>query len=222
MSEGMMHGKYTPPWGGMMAHWKFDDDVNDALGVFNGIPNGTPTYAAGISNNAIVLNGTSQDMQLSHANALIMGTWTVSAWVKLDNNASGRTNGIIGSRFGGENTFDFKIDTNNGRLHADIGDGTVWFTSAADQAYAFTPGVWYMVTMAVGEGRWDYYVNGNIVGAGGTLAGVPVFTLPTRTIHIGNSFGTEYFSGSLDEMYLFARVLRANEIAALYNAILVP
>src|SRR5512137_1121583 len=136
MSIDMICGKYVPSWGGLLSHWKFDGDVTDALGVHNGTPNGTPTYAAGISNNAIVLNGTSQDMTLAYAADLLLGTFTVSTWLKLDNNASARTNGIIGSRFGGENTFDFKIDTNNGRLHADIGDGTVWFTSAADVNYA--------------------------------------------------------------------------------------
>jgi hypothetical protein len=221
MSSDMVYGKYTPPWGGLLSHWKFDGNVTDALGLHNGTPNGVPTYAAGKSNNAIVLNGTSQDMQLTPADDLILGTFTVSTWLKLDNNASGRTNGIIGSRFGGENTFDVKIDTNNGRLHADIGDGVVWFTTTADVNYAFTPGVWYMVTMAVGEGRYDYYVNGSPVG-GGALSGVPALTLPTRVLHIGQCYAGEWFSGSLDEFYLFARVLRANEIAALYNAILVP
>jgi hypothetical protein len=221
MGAGMVYMKYTPPWSSMLAHWTFDNTPNDTLGLHNGSLNGSPTYEAGKAGQALVLNGTSQDMQLAAVSDLAVGTWTVSAWVKLDNNASSRTNGIIGSRFGGDNTFDLKIMTSNGLLHSDIGNGSAWFTTTADQAYAFTAGTWYMVTMTVGEGRYDYYVNGGIVGAGGTLSGVPLLTASPRVIHIGNSSASEYFSGSLDEMYLFSRILRAGEISDLYNQILV-
>lgn len=40
-------------------------------------------------------------------------------------------------------------------------------------------------------------------------------------LHIGQSYTGERFSGSLDEMYLFNRILDASEIADLYNYITV-
>jgi hypothetical protein len=209
------------PFGDLMSHWTFDDTTNDLLGVHNGTPNGAPTYAAGKSNNAIVLNGTSQDMSFAHAVDLEMNAWTFSTWLKLDASSPTRTNGIVGSRFGGDNTYDLKIDTSNGRIHGDIGNGTAFFTSAADVTYAFSTGVWYMLTATVGDGRYDYYLNGVHVG-GGVLTGIPRFSVSGRTVHVGQSYPGEWFSGSLDEAYLFTRILRADEIAALYNAILVP
>lgn len=224
MSAGMTYLKNQ--WLlGLLAAWRLDDTPNDgAFGLHNCTLNGSPGYAAGKYNNCLVLDGTSQDMQTPWAADLGVNAWTVSAWCNLDANASGRTNGILGTRFpdpfADDNTFDIKIHGGNGTIHADIGDGSSWITTNADVDYAFTPGVWYMVTMAVGNGRYDYYVNGGIVG-GNAFAGTPLLMKSPQEMHVGqcNRDGGEWFSGSLDEVYLWNRVLSATEIANLYAAI---
>src|SRR6185369_12084910 len=81
-------------------------------------------------------------------------------WVNMSSGfQSFPTNGILGTRFGGDNTFDVKVQSTN--IHGDVGDGTNWINTNVDinagdtgsngQGGTLTPNVWHMVTYVIDD-----------------------------------------------------------------------
>jgi hypothetical protein len=203
---------------GMLAHWKFEGDYTDALGAHNGSAIGSPSFTTGIAGQAIALDGSSMAVSVADDAAFHVNAWSVSAWIYLVA-GGGNEQGILGTRFGGDNTFDTKIRFTPGpQVHSDIGDGTNWINTSADANYTFNNSQWYMVTETVGNGRYDIYVNGTSIG-GNNIAGTPLLMKAGQTMGLGLCSANEWFKGNNDEIYVWDRVLSASEIADLYSTI---
>jgi autotransporter-associated beta strand protein len=136
-----------------------------------------------------------QDFSVAYSAALNLSTYTVSAWTDLASVADLR--GIIGTRFGSENTFDLKWMSTS--LHGDIGSGSTWLSTAADYTYTPVASTWYHVAYVVTANSYKIYLNGAEVVGNGSFTGTPQFMKSGETMHIGNSSATEYFDGVIDE-----------------------
>ena len=155
-------------------------------------------------------------MQVPYASSFSVNAWTVAAWINLSATAGTANNGILGTRFNLDNTFDMKIGSNDTVLHSDIGSGSGWLNPTANASYTFQPGTWYMVAETVASSGYAIYVNGSKV-ATGSVGGVPLLMKSGQTMGIGEDFNTEYFNGSLQDVSVFGSALSSAQVAALYN-----
>ena len=145
-----------------VAHYSFDGNTNDSSGNGN---NGTltgATYTAGPSGQAISFNG-NQSVAVPNSSSLqLSGDFTVSAWFNLD--AAGlasNVNGILGTRFGQDQTFDVKVDGLDGKIHGDVGTGSNWINTGLDiNNLSINPGQWYMVTYVITPTGAQLYFDG--------------------------------------------------------------
>ena len=206
-----------PPADGM-ARWSFENNLNDGIGGYNGSPVGSPGYATGKIGQALNLDGASY-VSVANDAAFYLNEWSVSCWV-YPQTGGGLEQGILGTRFGGENTYDIKIrygQPGGTQVHTDIGTGSVWLDTAADAFYDFQYNTWYLVTQTVRAGRWEIYIDSNWIGGADLGPGTPLLMQPGQTMGLGNSTTVEYFMGRLDELYVFPFVLHDVDVSALYN-----
>ncbi|MGO9113326.1 MAG: beta strand repeat-containing protein, partial [Thermoguttaceae bacterium] len=195
----------------------------------NGALNNSPTFMqpgpSGPNSWAVSLDGTSQWISVPYSSSLAnLTSYTVSSWVNLSSNSAAGTNGLVGTRFNGDTTYDLKIQGNNTAVHSDIGSGNGWLNTAADGGYAFSSGSWYMVTETVSSGGYSLYVDGSLIGSGGSAAlnGTPLFMKSGQTLGIGQDYPGEFFSGSLSDVYIYGRTLSQNDVTTLYNSVVAP
>ncbi|MGA2066341.1 MAG: autotransporter-associated beta strand repeat-containing protein, partial [Thermoguttaceae bacterium] len=220
----------VPAPAGALATYTFNGNTNDSSGNGNnGTAQGGPAYVAGpaAGQQALNFNGTSQWVSVPYAANLSVNSWTVSAWINLAAGLNGN-NGILGTRFNGDNTYDVKILGDSATVHSDIGSGGGWMNTAADAAYAPTfaagTGTWYMVTETVNsDASYSIYVNGALVGSGGAAGTPPALLMkPGQTMGIGQDFGGEFFTGSLADVYVYGSALTAGQITSLYQSVANP
>ena len=212
---------------GLVAHWPFEGNLNDTSGNgHDGTGSNNPGYARGWFGQGLSLNG-SQDVSVPYSDALALNSFTVSAWVST--NADPGTFGILGTRFGGENTFDLKVQ--GSIIHADLGDGANWLNTNLDfNTPAGDPGAggrwtthqWHMVTYAVdndttpGSPVVTMYLDGVLMNTA-NLTGTPLLMKPGQTMGIGNASPGEYMNGIVDDVCIYSRALSDPEIATLYG-----
>jgi fibronectin-binding autotransporter adhesin len=210
------------PTAGVVAHYTFDGNTDDTTGNHNGTLVGTgASYTTGRAGDALNFTG-SQQVTVPYAADLGMSSYTVSAWVNLTVDSGNL--GIVGTRFGGDATFDYKARA--GDIHGDIGDGTGWINTGVDIAAGNTGtdgqggdlplGQWYLVTYVVDDAAKQFrlYIDGdlkNTIGYGGTA----LFMKAGQTMGIGNCSGAEYMNGRIDDVYLYNRALSQAEVQAL-------
>jgi hypothetical protein len=94
--------------------WHLDNNSLNDFTSYNksGTPYNTPTYPAGVINNALGMNGSNQYVQVNNASNLnFAGNITVSAWVYM--NARDRDQKIAGNQNNSSGGYKFGIYTNN-------------------------------------------------------------------------------------------------------------
>ena len=213
-------GSGTPP-SGAAAHYTFDGNTNDSSGNGN---NGTLTgsgasYVSGQLGQALDLTG-SQSVSVPYSASLAnLHSFTVSAWVNLVGNFASFTNGIVGTRFGGDETFDVKVQSSG--IHGDVGSGTGWINTSVDlnnaQGGLLTANTWAMVTYVIDNAAQQFriYVNGNLLNTIG-FSGTPLFMSPGETMNIGEDYAGEYMHGGIDDVYIYPTALSTTQVSSLY------
>jgi autotransporter-associated beta strand protein len=215
----------APP--GAVACYRFDSTAADATGNnHNGTVEGTgSSYVSGRSANAgqaINFSG-SQAVAVTYASDLSLNAYTISAWVNLNTAAPGGTTGfgILGTRFNGDTTFDVKIQ--NTKVHADVGNGAAWLNTAVDFNVVVSTNEWHMITYAVDNAAQQVrmYYDGVLAN---TLAisGTPLLMKAGQTLKIGNSSGTEFMNGKMDDVFIFNNALSTDQVAQLYQEGVTP
>lgn len=209
----MMAGKNVSP--NLMAWYRLDDNVLDSSGRgFNGTAIGSPTYAAGAYNNAIVLNGSSQTVDIGlPLGAGSGGTKTITFWVK----TSSSTAGYIVTNYDATSN-GFSIIYNSGKTI-----GIAWTGAINDLVTTDTipSGVWTHIA-AVFENAtngFKIYFNGISVGQKTPASELTV----TNKIKIGSRWGTAnsgnfaYFTGTVDDLQIYNAALTQTQIQNIMN-----
>ncbi len=235
----------TPPPPDMVDWWTFDETTgviaNDTMGFNNqgGRQNG-PAVVTGKVRNALCFNGANQYVHvLNHPEVNFFGScltgvfpesFTIDAWIKTDSNQGLMT--IMDKRINPQAPKGYSLFVNNGQFGFQMADGLggpLCGGGGACNNYleptpTITPGVWHHVAVVVQ--RCD--VNGFNVGRL-YVNGVIRLTFTPRMGDISNSadlfiamrqpaFGYNFFRGCIDEVEIFKRALRTDEIRAIYNA----
>ena len=210
---------------GLVSHWTFDEasgnTAYDSAGSNNGTLVNGAGRVAGISGNALNLDGINDYVNCGNNSSLDVGggSFTISAWVKRPTNEG--VYDIISKRLPtSPNTgWSFEILTwhdSNWRIKVwtPQEQGTNFF-------YPFAADAWYYVAAVrdAEKSEITYYINSS--SGSGTL------TLPfsnadnsnTANLSIGSlsEENTQYFKGSIDDVYIYNRALSSAEINELYN-----
>ncbi|MCL4207729.1 MAG: autotransporter-associated beta strand repeat-containing protein, partial [Pirellulaceae bacterium] len=226
VSQGSLRlGADSVPTAGLAARYTFDSDASDASvnGNHGTISGGGTSLVTGIAGNALNFTG-AQNVQVPYNSSLdISGSFTVSAWVNL-NTAPG-TFGILGTRVGGDTTFDYKALATS--IHGDVGSGSAWINTSMDiratdvgasgQGGSLSPGVWYLVTYVIDDAAKQFrlYLDGDLKQTIG-YTGTPRLMKPGQTLLIGDTTGGEKMNGMIDDVVVYHRALTAAEVGTLY------
>ena len=201
---------------GMVGYWKLDDasgsTASDSSGAGNdGTLNG-PTWTTGRIAGGLLFNGTSQYVSVPHSSNLSLTQQiTLAAWVK-SNDLTGKRIAI--SKGTTANNFNYWLGT----LGTEI---TFGFNNGSSQEFTTTGA-------NLGANNWCHlaatfdnatdqvhvYLNGIEVLSTTTTATPSV---NSESLTIGKDAAGEYWSGSLDDVRVYNRVLCPTEVQALYS-----
>jgi hypothetical protein len=213
---------------------------NDA--ILGGFAQGTSTYVVpGRVGQALNFKGATQNNYASTTvadfNFERTDTFSMSAWIKTDGNfPSGCANAIIGNskHVGNDIGYFFFVSGSNcwtGAGYENTLSLQLWSTgSCAGGALdihsplgAITPNIWKHVLVTY-DGSGDLSgVKMYIDGVSQSLTKYSTCTITVGTMktnqpmRIGDDYTNDYFSGSLDEVRVYNRVLSATEAKQLYN-----
>jgi hypothetical protein len=201
---------------GLVAYYPFNGDAKDAKGTHHGTATGSPSYTTGKVGQALQMTSDSQYITAAYAADLAMNTFTVAAWVNVAETTGIR--GILGTRIGGEYTFDLKVQSTG--IHADVGSGTAWLNSSVyvyeDRGGLIATNAWCHIACIVDDATDTVktYINGVLAGTA-TFSGTPLFMKSGESLGIGCCYTGEYMHGLMDEVRIYNRVLSDAEVVNL-------
>jgi hypothetical protein len=212
-------------WLQPIAHWKFDEgDGNtayDSAGNNHGILIGDPTWGEGQISGALGFDGADDYVEVGDSPKLEgMDNLTICAWIRPQQNA-GQDNVVIVD----------KVCYTAYRFHiydVDQADGTGRLTSWINgNTCSPTPNVelemsgssWYHVVLVYdnNDNEVRYYVDGSLGGTKALASGAIGTNSAPLWIARGNHPSPHYFTGIIDDVRLYDRVLSAEEVWQLYH-----
>jgi hypothetical protein len=210
----------NPGTTGLIAHYPLNGNANDVVGGHNGTIKGNPQWASGYLEGALKFGGNGDYVGIGYSPDLALNEFTVSAWVKVA--ADPGVFGILGTRSGGEYTFDLKVQAAN--VHGDIGTGTAWINTAIDIGSGDTGTTgqggdlvvyrWYMIAYVIDNTHQQVklYLDGDLKRTI-TISGTPLLMQSSESMRIGDTGYSEWMNGLIDEVRIYKRALSAAEIA---------
>jgi hypothetical protein len=220
LDSGFQITPVNPGTSGLLAHYPLNGNANDAVGGRNGTVNGNPQWVTGSLEGALKFGGNGDYVGIGYSPDLALNEFTVSAWVKVA--ADPGVFGILGTRSGGEYTFDLKVQAAN--VHGDIGTGTAWINTAIDIGSGDTGTTgqggdlvvyrWYMIAYVIDNTHQQVklYLDGDLKRTI-TISGTPLLMQSSESMRIGDTGYSEWMNGLIDEVRIYKRALSAAEIA---------
>lgn len=209
----------------IVAHYRMSANALDFYAANNGTLWGSPTTVADrfdIANSAYSFNGSNQYM--STANSYTdPNVFTISVWFKTTV-AGGKLIGFGSSQTGFSTNADRHIYMGvNGRIFFGVKPGAVFKTISSSVAY--NDGNWHMATATMSVGGMVLYIDGVMVAqdasvnSGEAYGGSGYWRLAYDNIDGWAGMPeNRYFSGSLDDAYIYHRALTAEEVLELYRS----
>lgn len=197
---------------GLVGEWHFDESAGTTVadGSGNG-NNGTlvngAARAAGVLGGAMSFDGVDDYVQVgAQANLVMTTAATLSAWV----NPMGSGGGLILNKEG-----EYEIGVFNGTLQwafQNSSPGWTWI----DTGFAVPAGQWTHVAVVYDHGVIRSYGNGALVHTYNGTGSIGDNTPTQNDFRIGGrQAGVQYFSGRVDEVRVYNRVISGAEIAGL-------
>ncbi|MGH1435762.1 MAG: LamG-like jellyroll fold domain-containing protein [Lewinella sp.] len=210
---------------GLVAHYPFDGDANDATpyenhGVIGGDPifeNATHPHGGGMN---IKFDGMQDSVLAPNAVQLLSDYTSVAFWIRVDEINTAEAEAYI---------MDFGHWSERWKISLPQHTKIVWTTNSNTAQFPelisdmdsgdgneLVPGFWWYVTM-VHDGENDLvYVNGVQANSKPSPG---VLNVTAMSLGMGNNpvEGEQYFNGALDNVKIYNRALTAAEIATLYE-----
>jgi MSHA biogenesis protein MshQ len=208
-----------PP--GLIGGYRFDEGSGTATADISDSDNdGTlvgATWTTGHTGAGLSFNGTSARVDLANDLSPVLGaTGTVAFWIRTTqtgNNTMWQAPGVLGVESAGDGNDIFWgwLDA-TGRIGVMAGNA-----AGAKSANPINDGAWHHVALTrnATTGAVQVYVDGVLSGSATSETGVK--TTPFASVgRIDDTGGTPtHLNGTLDDLYVFNRVLTASEIASL-------
>jgi chitodextrinase len=212
---------------GLVAHYPFDGDANDATPYDNhGAIGGDPvfeesTHPLGAGGQNIKFDGDGDSVLVNNAIQLISDFATVSFWIRVDGQNPSDGEAYILNFGNWDQRWKISLPSSHLKIVWTTNGNNVQFPSFisdmdSGDGNEMVIDFWWYVTM-VHDGEKDLiYVNGDLANS------KPVDTKlnsTARDFGIGNNStsGGQYFIGGLDNVKLYNRALSAEEVTKLYT-----
>jgi hypothetical protein len=217
------HAADTAP--ALLAHWTLDDDgpeARDSAGGHHGAIKGATPHEGRIGGARLFVRSRGDVITVPYAAEFDRPSFTVSAWIRLTKDPT--YSGIVGTRAGGDFTFDMKV--NASRVHGDIGDGGRWIETKVNfekddvgstgQGGDLDLDRWYLVTYVVDADAQEcrLYLDGDRKKTI-PFQGTPALMRPGRTLTIGDTGRGECMDGVIDDVRIWGKPLSDAQVAAL-------
>lgn len=147
------------------------------------------------------------------------GDFSISAWVKVDTTISQSAPYIIAWNNGsaaGAQSFLIRWDSTVSKFRAYVGDGSASVNTYSNAISAGEAWNHVIMTWSDTSGTINLYVNGDAGLESSALAGSRI--VAAGELYVGAQSATGYFTGSIDELTIWERVLSSAERSALYNS----
>jgi hypothetical protein len=202
---------------GLVSHWKFDEglgtNATDAADGNNGIINGA-TWTTGKIGGALSLDGIDDNVQIPG----LLGqpqNITISAWANLsDKDTSGAEVISLGDHVA------IRLDGAGGNgARGYYYDGTTWRSTVTGVSYAGTGWHYFVYVVDDINNIQKVYVDGVEQGSTTYTQSITYAGLGSDTFvgRHGNGSSNYDFSGIIDDVRVYNRVLGAEEVQGLYN-----
>jgi len=196
---------------GLQAHYEFEGTTNDSsVNARHGTIMGNPTFVAGQVGQAIDLDGVDDFVEVTGYKGILQPPWTLSCWVKTT--TGGDMDIMSWGTEGGGLKVEFRL--HDGRLRVEHGNGN----NRGDAQ--IHDGEWHHAVAVLPEGGVmedvTFYLDGKPLGVFQIGNGTnPFVTTEGIDFNIGRSgpMGARYFTGAIDDVYIYDRVLSDAEIA---------
>ena len=199
----------------LVAYWKLDETSgtrNDSVGSNHLTDNNTVTSAAGkISNAASFDSANLEYLSIAdNADVRVGGIdFSMSFWMNPGSLDVFRA--ILGKRSGAGQDWNLQIYPDDDAVHFEVG-GASLLTSGT----TLTASTWYHTIIYRDSVNNNYCIVIND-GTPSTANNATEITDSAAPFEIGRTLATNYYSGLIDEVGLWKRVLSASEITQLYN-----
>jgi hypothetical protein len=202
---------------GLVGHWKLDETSGAVAADSSGLGRnmtvvGTPTWATGIVDNCLQLNGTNRAEVVS-----LMGSpknISLAGWANLTAADSGGAELISLGDY-------FAIRLNEGSSSgAYLYNGSSWVACSVSQTFAGAGWHHFAAVFNDDQNSCKLYVDGVEAASVSTTATIPYNALGTKTVigaH-GNGNTTSDFSGMLDDIRIYNRAICPSEVQALHGS----
>ncbi len=215
---------------GPVSNWRLDEGsgtnaLDSGTAGITGTLVNSPTFTSGWLGDALSFNGTSSYINLNNTSAT--GPLkpalpvTISAWINLSS-ASGNRMIFSSDNFNTSVYAGYSISVSGGVLNCAYGSATGGNGPQYRRTKAGTTvlavGEWYHVAAVIqGPTAMNLYVNG--VDDGGTYSGTGgAIGYTTASSKIGQSGSINFFSGIIDDVRVYNRILSPTEIGTLDSA----
>jgi hypothetical protein len=211
-----------------IAHWKLDETTGavarDSAGEHHGKFVGTIPAQGKHSGGRLFDRPKGDHVAIEYDKSFALSTFTVAAWVKLTRPPT--FSGILGTRFGGETTFDMKV--NDVKVHGDIGDGSNWIetkvnfyaddTGSNQQGGKLKLDRWYHIAYVIDADRQKcfLYLDADLKKTI-SFAGKPLLMKPGQQMRIGNSSSDEFMDGIIDDVCIWPTALAGSQVKLLHS-----
>jgi hypothetical protein len=206
---------HDPFGGGGVALYQLNGNALDSsTNAYNGTWSGTEAYGTGVFGQAASLNGSSFINTPNNISTNLQ--FTVSMWVNgVDMNRNSSDPTLIQTIFYNRNPY-VVISQYNGNWQYTIKNSSSQNTTINYATSNFNDNQWYNFVISCEGlgGQMSFYIDGQSVGTN---------TAPTSTVNvastgaIGAGFGSQYFSGKMDQVRFFNTALTPLEVESLYR-----
>ena len=203
---------------GLIAFYTFDDQtVNDWTANYNGMAFGGLSYSSETINSngySCSFDGSSSYIQVLNPISNL-NLFTITTWFK------STSNGFIFSQRetvynGIYNCFNFLNNKLQFKYH---------YLSPSDNTFStdlssFMNNVWHMAVISYQAGSFKLYIDGNLIETSSSTAAIGTANASLAYFGVGykqNSF-ISYYSGKLDNIRIYNRILNQSEVTQIYNA----
>ncbi|XP_066303867.1 uncharacterized protein [Branchiostoma lanceolatum] len=208
---------------GILAYYPLDNDFSDHCNAFYASPQGGVSihHATG-QNGAAMFDGTGK-LVVDFFRLYQWGTaFSVSVWFKRTG-GFGRFSGIVNNGYHSSGSWEIRMGRSGSTLtHEEIGCGVVTADSPAtwDFSDVSAPShTWHHAVMTYDGFRLSFYINNEPQNGNQDCCSGPILAknTPVTIGQAGPGSAGEFFTGLIDDVRLYKKVLSTEEVARLYT-----
>ena len=200
----------------LVSYYKLDSDSIDFWGSNNGTDTAMSYQSAGKVGNGATFNGSTSLVNFGNVLDAGSGPWSVALWLKTS--TTGVSQHLIGKTFNDISpSWDVKINASN-LISADISDA-VDFDIVTSGTTTVTDGLWHLVIFTwVAGGAMHIYIDNVQADTGSSASSRNTTNTKNAKMGIDDAASPHFpYTGMLDEVGIWTKVLSAQEMTDLWN-----